>query len=189
MIFTGFSNADFEQHKLTTMNNSHPTKQDERHQCYEDVHFVDSIKAVWNYSLFSQEDIDNFQRGTHYRLYDLFGSHFREVLGKTGYYFAVWAPNATYISVVGDFNNWDTGAHPLFVRLDKSGIWEGFIPGIGEFENYKYYIVGFEGAQLYKGDPFARHWELRPATSSIRSRPARRAGCSLPRIEPVTGLS
>jgi 1,4-alpha-glucan branching enzyme len=133
---------------------------------YEEENFVDSTKAVWNYSLFDEEEIRNFQDGTNYNLYKFFGSHQLKVLDKEGYYFAVWAPNATYISVVGDFNKWDTGAHPLFVRLDQSGIWEGFIPGIGEFENYKYYIVGYEGAQLYKGDPFARHWELRPATSS-----------------------
>jgi len=133
---------------------------------YEEENFVDSTKPVWNYSLFDEEEIRNFQNGTNYNLYKFFGSHRLKVLDKEGYYFAVWAPNATYISVVGDFNKWDTGAHPLFVRLDQSGIWEGFIPGIGEFENYKYYIVGYEGAQLYKGDPYARHWELRPATSS-----------------------
>jgi len=133
---------------------------------YEEENFVDSTKPVWNYSLFDEEEIRNFQNGTNYNLYKFFGSHPLKVLNKDGYYFAVWAPNATYISVVGDFNKWDTAAHPLFVRLDHSGIWEGFIPGIDEFENYKYYIVGYEGAQIYKGDPFARHWELRPATSS-----------------------
>ncbi len=133
---------------------------------YEEEQFVDSTRAVWNYSLFDEEEIKNFQNGTNYNLYKFFGSHPLKVLDKEGYYFAVWAPNATYISVVGDFNNWDKGAHPLFVRLDQSGIWEGFIPGIQEFENYKYFIVGYEGVELYKGDPFARHWELRPATSS-----------------------
>ncbi len=133
---------------------------------YEEENFVDSTKPVWNYSFFDEEEISNFQNGTNYNLYKFFGSHPLKVLGKEGYYFAVWAPNATYISVVGDFNKWDTGAHPLFVRLDHSGIWEGFIPGIQEFENYKYYIVGFEGAQIYKGDPFANHWETRPLTAS-----------------------
>jgi 1,4-alpha-glucan branching enzyme len=137
-----------------------------RNTPYEEENFVDSTKPVWNYSLFDEEEIRNFQNGTNYNLYKFLGSQSVKVLDKEGYYFAVWAPNATYIGVVGDFNKWDTGAHPLFVRLDHSGIWEGFIPGIKEFENYKYYIVGFEGAQLYKGDPFANHWELRPATSS-----------------------
>ena len=105
---------------------------------YEDIYFVDSTKPVWNYSLFTEEDIANFQRGTLYRAYELFGSHQLEVLGKTGFYFAVWAPNATSISVVGHFNQWTDGAHPLFVRLDHSGIWEGFIPDISKGDLYKY---------------------------------------------------
>ena len=137
-----------------------------RNTPYEKENFVDSTKPVWNYSLFDEEEIRNFQNGTNYNLYKFFGSHPLKVLDKEGYYFAVWAPNATYISVVGDFNNWDTEAHPLFVRLDHSGIWEGYIPDIKEFENYKYYIVGFEGARIYKGDPFANHWETRPLTAS-----------------------
>jgi len=114
----------------------------------------------------NEEDIRNFQNGTNYSLYKKFGSHALKVLNTDGYYFAVWAPNATMVSVVGDFNNWETDAHPLFVRLDKSGIWEGFIPYIKEYETYKYYIVGYQGAQLFKGDPFANHWELRPKTAS-----------------------
>jgi len=133
---------------------------------YELKVFVDTTKPVWNYSLFNEEDVNNFQNGTHYSLYKKFGSHSLTVLNKEGYYFAVWAPNATRVNVIGDFNNWDTNAHPLFVRLDKSGIWEGFIPGIKEYDNYKYYIEGYEGAVSYKGDPFAFHWELRPATAS-----------------------
>ena len=149
------------------MNNSNRIKEDERQIKYEDVHFVDSTRPVWNYSLFSQEDIDNFQRGTHYRLYELFGAHEREVLGKRGYYFAVWAPNATYISVIGNFNDWDKTTHPLYVRLESSGIWEGFIPDLPKGESYKYHIHGFQGKQQDKGDPYANFWEKRPATASI----------------------
>jgi 1,4-alpha-glucan branching enzyme len=134
---------------------------------YEDIHFVDSTRSVWNYSLFSEEDIRNFQRGTHYGLYELFGSHQREVLGTRGYYFAVWAPNATYVSVVGNFNHWDNTAHPLYVRLEQSGIWEGFIPGFPRGDVYKYHIHGFQGRLLDKGDPYANFWEKRPATASI----------------------
>jgi len=133
---------------------------------YEEINFVDTTKPVWNYSLFNEEDLENFRNGTHYSLYKKFGSHKVNVLNQDGYYFAVWAPNATMVSVVGDFNNWDTQSHPLFVRLEKSGIWEGFIPVIKEYENYKYYIEGYQGAKLFKGDPFAIHWELRPGTSS-----------------------
>jgi 1,4-alpha-glucan branching enzyme len=134
---------------------------------YEDIHFVDSTRSVWNYSLFSEEDIINFQNGTHYRLYDLFGAHEIEVLGTRGYYFSVWAPNATYISVIGNFNDWNTEAHPLFVRLEKSGIWEGFIPNMQKGEVYKYHIHGFKGKKLDKGDPYANFWEKRPQTASI----------------------
>src|SRR5580698_6627945 len=134
---------------------------------YEDIHFVESTKPVWNYSLFSDEDIRNFQSGTHYSLYNFFGSHQREVLGVAGYYFAVWAPNATFVSVKGNFNNWNNETHPLFVRLDKSGIWEGFIPHMQKGEVYKYHIHGYQGAKLDKGDPYANFWEKRPDTASI----------------------
>ena len=134
---------------------------------YEDVHFVDTTKPVWNYSLFTEEDISNFQNGTHYSLYKLFGNKQIEVNGTAGTYFAVWAPNATQIFVKGNFNNWQTDTHPLFVRLDHSGIWEGFIPDVLKGEVYKYHIHGFGGAVLDKGDPFANFWELRPLTASI----------------------
>ncbi|TGH91235.1 1,4-alpha-glucan branching protein GlgB, partial [Escherichia coli] len=70
---------------------------------YEDIHFVETEQPVWNYSLFTDEDIRNFQQGTHYRLYELFGNKQLTVLDTPGTYFAVWAPNATYISVTGYF--------------------------------------------------------------------------------------
>ena len=134
---------------------------------YESVHFVDTSQPVWNYSLFTDEDIRNFQQGTHYRLYEHFGNHSITVNDVEGTYFAVWAPNATYIAVVGHFNQWNTDTHPLKVRLDQSGIWEGFIPGVGKGEAYKYHIHGFQGIRLDKGDPFANYWEKRPHTASV----------------------
>lgn len=133
---------------------------------YEDIHFVDSTKPVWNYSLFTEEDINNYQNGTHYSLYNKFGSHAVQVLNTDGYYFSVWAPNATAVSVIGHFNNWDKNAYPLFVRLDSSGIWEGFIPNIPKGSDYKYHITGFQGVTLDKGDPYANYWEQRPDTAS-----------------------
>jgi 1,4-alpha-glucan branching enzyme len=133
---------------------------------YEKLHFVDTTKPVWNYSLFTDEDIANFQRGTHYSLYKQFGSHLLTVNEQKGYYFAVWAPNATEVNVMGDFNNWSKNAHPLFVRLDKSGIWEGFIPNVPKGASYKYHITGYQGVQLDKGDPYANYWEVRPGTAS-----------------------
>ena len=95
---------------------------------YEDEHFIDSTKLVWNYSFFTDEDIDQFQKGILCTAYEKFGSHHLHVLNTDGFYFAVWAPNATAVSVIGEFNGWKKQLHPLFVRLDKSGIWEGFIP-------------------------------------------------------------
>ena len=134
---------------------------------YEEVHFVETSGPVWNYSLFSEETITNFQQGTLYNAYQFFGNKQIEVLGTEGTYFAVWAPNATRVSIVGNFNNWQDGIHPLFVRLDKSGIWEGFIPNCKRGEVYKYSIHGFEGKIMQKGDPYAHFWEKKPLTASI----------------------
>jgi len=134
---------------------------------FEELHFVDTQQPVWNYSLFTEADIRNFQQGTHYRLYELFGNKQITVLDTAGTYFAVWAPNATAVSVIGNFNNWTPDLHPLKVRLDSSGIWEGFIPNIGRGESYKYHIHGYKGIKLDKGDPFAHFWEKRPLTASI----------------------
>ena len=134
---------------------------------YEAIHFVDTEQAVWNYSLFSDEDVHAFQNGTHSTLYQLFGNKQIEVLGVHGTYFSVWAPNATAVFVTGNFNDWNNEAHPLKVRLEASGIWEGFIPNIGQGEVYKYHIHGYKGVKLDKGDPYAHFWELRPDTASI----------------------
>ena len=134
---------------------------------YEEVHFVNTQQAVWNYSLFTDEDVRNFQNGTHYSLYQLFGNKQIEVAGLKGTYFAVWAPNATAVFVKGNFNDWNNETHPLKVRQDSSGIWEGFIPAIEQGEVYKYHLHGFQGVKLDKGDPFANYWELRPLTASI----------------------
>jgi len=137
-------------------------------QKYEETHFVDSTKRVWNYSLFTEEDIRNFQNGTHYRLYNLFGSHRATVLGTEGYYFAVWAPNATAVSVIGNFNNWTPDVHPLFVRLERSGIWEGFIPGVSKGAVYKYHIVSnHHGHRVDKADPIGLLMEKPPRTASV----------------------
>jgi 1,4-alpha-glucan branching enzyme len=134
---------------------------------YEESHFVDSTGLVWNYSLLTDEDIRNYQNGTLYNGYELFGSHEVEVLGTKGYYFSVWAPNATEVSVIGNFNDWQKGQHKLFVRIDNTGIWEGFIPNFNKGEVYKYHIVGYKGKEQDKGDPYANFWEKRPLTASI----------------------
>ncbi len=143
---------------LQSTNNSKP---------YEEIHFVDTKGSVWNYSILSEDAIASFQAGTLYNAYNYFGNKQIIVLNQPGTYFAVWAPNATKVSVVGNFNDWQEGKHELFVRLDNSGIWEGFIPSISRGEIYKYSITGFEGKVLQKGDPYAHYWEKKPLTASI----------------------
>ena len=123
--------------------------------------------SVWEYSLFSETDVRNFQAGTHYQLYKVFGNKQIDVNGTSGTYFAVWAPSATAVFVTGNFNGWNEMSHPLHVRPDASGIWEGFIPGVAAGELYKYHIHGFEGVKLNKADPFAHYAEKRPDTASI----------------------
>ncbi|MCX6319189.1 MAG: 1,4-alpha-glucan branching protein GlgB [Bacteroidetes bacterium] len=134
---------------------------------YEENNFIDTTQPVWNYSLLSDADVSNYQAGTHYQLYKLFGSHSIQVNEVWGMYFCVWAPNATSVSVKGNFNDWTNHQYELFPRWDKSGIWEGFIPGINLGEAYKYHIVGYAKRALDKGDPFANFWEKRPQTASI----------------------
>lgn len=126
-----------------------------------------SFKNVESYSLFTDFDINLFKAGKHYRLYEKMGSHVIENQGVIGTYFAVWAPNARYVSVIGGFNGWERGSHPLASRWDSSGIWEGWIPNIGNGEVYKYFIASNTGEDIEKGDPYALHWEIPPKTASV----------------------
>ena len=123
--------------------------------------------SVTPHSLFSDLDIHLFRSGHHHRLYEKMGSHVLEVDGERGTYFAVWAPSARAVSVIGDFNGWNREAHPLASRWDSSGIWEGFVPGVGRGNLYKYVVVAADGSPLEKGDPFARAWEVPPKTASV----------------------
>jgi 1,4-alpha-glucan branching enzyme len=126
-----------------------------------------TTNKVIAHSLFTDFDISLWKAGKDFRAYDKLGSHVIEVDGKSGTYFAVWAPNAKYVAVVGDFNSWDRGTHQLSARWDSSGIWEGFIPDIGNGTVYKYSLDGPDGSRLEKGDPFARLWEMPPKTASV----------------------
>lgn len=120
------------------------------------------------YSRFSDFDIDLFKAGKHFRLYEKLGSHPMTVDGEEGTYFAVWAPSAKTVSVVGDFNFWIEGDHRLNVRWDGSGIWEGFIPGVSAGTIYKYKIQSSNNnTKLEKADPFARRAEHPPKTASV----------------------
>jgi 1,4-alpha-glucan branching enzyme len=113
-------------------------------------------------------DIYLFKQGNHTKLYDKLGSHPMIHQGKNGFYFAVWAPNAAHVSVRGDFNRYDTHSHPLKLRDDESGIWEGFIEGVEEGITYKYHIVSkFHNIVHYKSDPFAFYSEC-PSKSASR---------------------
>lgn len=118
-------------------------------------------------SRFTDFDIELFKGGKHFRLYEKLGSHLMEVNGVKGVYFAVWAPNAREVAVVGDFNQWQGNDYPLNLRWDNSGIWEGFIPGLEKGSLYKYQILAADGRRLAKGDPFALYWEVPPNTASV----------------------
>jgi 1,4-alpha-glucan branching enzyme len=119
-------------------------------------------------TLFTEFDIHLFKEGSHNRLYEKMGSHIMSVDKVRGVYFAVWAPNAESVSVIGEFNGWDKRSHGLGVRWDGSGIWEGFIPGLGNGTLYKYHIKSkFNNYTVEKGDPFAFRWETPPKTASV----------------------
>jgi 1,4-alpha-glucan branching enzyme len=119
--------------------------------------------------------VDDFliAQGTHLRLFDKMGAHLIAHEGAQGVHFAVWAPNARLVSVVGDFNDWDHRRHPMRQRSDI-GVWELFVPDIGAGRAYKYRIVSAEGEVLpLKADPYAFASELRPATASVTAHPVK----------------
>ena len=122
--------------------------------------------VIHGVSLFGEMDLYLFREGNHTRLYDILGSHVIEADGKRGTLFSVWAPNAHTVSVMGDFNGWNTVSHPLAPRWDGSGVWEGFIPDVGDGALYKYSITTTGGEVLQKGDPFAFSWEEPPKSAS-----------------------
>jgi 1,4-alpha-glucan branching enzyme len=126
------------------------------------------MSKVISHSLFTNFDIDLFKAGKHFRLYEKLGAHLISVDGVSGVYFAVWAPTAHSVSVVGDFNFWIQEEHKLEVRWDSSGIWEGFIPNIEKGTTYKYKIQSNnEGIITEKADPFAFYCEKPPHTASV----------------------
>tara|TARA_R110002012_G_scaffold85005_2_gene212049 strand:- start:15376 stop:17271 length:1896 start_codon:yes stop_codon:yes gene_type:complete len=126
------------------------------------------MSKVVTHSFFTDFDINLFKGGKHFRLYNKLGSHLTEVDGVKGTYFAVWAPSAKSVSVVGDFNYWNANDHQLNVRWDSSGIWEGFIPGVDKGTKYKYKIHSNNNdVWTEKADPFARFCEQPPQTASV----------------------
>src|SRR5207244_3655813 len=118
-------------------------------------------------SLLSEDDLHLFNEGRHYQAYAKLGAHPHEPDGVAGTYFATWAPNAHLVSVVGNFNGWQPGAHPLAAR-GQSGIWEGFVPGVGKGEIYKFHVESRHMAyRADKADPYGFRHEVPPHTGSV----------------------
>lgn len=106
-----------------------------------------------------------FRQGTNYSAQKYFGAHLMERNGKDGVMFRVWAPHAQAVSVVGDFNDWIPGSHPM-TKVDGESVWEVFIPGVKQYDVYKYCITTAADQLLFKADPFAFHTETRPSNAS-----------------------
>jgi 1,4-alpha-glucan branching enzyme len=118
-------------------------------------------------SFLTDDDLYLFNEGNHFRLYEKLGSHLVSNGSDEGTYFAVWAPDAGKVTVIGDFNGWNKFSHPLAPR-GQSGIWEGFIPGVGKGSNYKYHITSrYQDYRADKADPFAVFNEVPPRTGSV----------------------
>ena len=106
-----------------------------------------------------------FGQGNHYEIYKKLGAHKVKKGKKEGVYFAVWAPHARSVSVVGDFNEWNMEANPM-VREEPLGIYTCFIPDVQEYALYKFCVETFQGEFVFKADPFGNYAELRPGTAS-----------------------
>ena len=120
----------------------------------------------WENVFLSEDDQYLFAQGTHYDIYKKLGAHLSEENGQRGMSFAVWAPHAQCVHVVGDFNGWNEESHPM-QKLGPGGIYKAFVPGLGLGELYKYQITSADGRKLYKADPFANYAQKRPGTASI----------------------
>jgi 1,4-alpha-glucan branching enzyme len=137
-----------------------------RFRIHEDGHSYEAVDPYQFAQVLSDFDLHLFSEGTHYRAWQKFGSHRLSIGGVTGVHFAVWAPNAQRVSVVGDFNRWDGRVHPMR-RLIPSGIWEIFVPDLPDGACYKYEVRTTAGHLLEKADPYGRRFEVPPNTASI----------------------
>ena len=134
--------------------------------CLNDGTVIEADDPYRFTSTVSDRDIAKLNAGIHYEAYNVMGAHIRTINGVKGTSFAVWAPNAVRVSVVGDFNNWDGRRHQMR-RLEEGGIFELFIPGVGEGDVYKYELKLKGDIIKFKADPYGFGAELRPATASI----------------------
>lgn len=127
------------------------------------------IRDTYNFGLLAPDfDLKLFQAGSCWHVDNLMGSHIMSINGVSGVRFTVWAPNAVFVSVVGDFNQWDGRAHPMRKRVEF-GVWEIFIPNIGAGLNYGYRIHSKLGQDFIKIDPYAQAFQNPPATASVTS--------------------
>jgi 1,4-alpha-glucan branching enzyme len=127
----------------------------------------ESEAVHYDVTILTEDDIYLFNEGSHFHLHEKLGSHLLSRQGVEGTYFAVWAPDAEKVYLMGDFNGWLKHSHPLRPRAE-SGIWEGFIPGVGKGSSYKYHVQSkYHGYRADKADPFALYNEVPPKTASI----------------------
>ncbi|MGB6867647.1 MAG: 1,4-alpha-glucan branching protein GlgB [Candidatus Aminicenantaceae bacterium] len=125
-------------------------------------------QVVLGPTLFTDYDIHLFKEGNAFRLYEKLGAHGMSVDEQKGVYFALWSPNAKKVSVIGEFNEWNSQTHPLGIRWDGSGIWEGFIPDLEKGVLYKFHIASkYHKYTVDKGDPFGFLWEISPRTATV----------------------
>ena len=125
-------------------------------------------KMTYTHSSLSNDDIFLFNEGTHFQLYRHLGAHPVTRDQEIGVHFAVWAPNAEAVSVIGDFNSWQPGSHPLQQIHSGSGIWEGMIPGLETGEKYKYHLQSrYQQYAVDKQDPYGFYGEIPPLTASV----------------------
>jgi 1,4-alpha-glucan branching enzyme len=129
---------------------------------------ANSQSVRYDYTLLTEGDIYLFNEGNHFRLYEKLGAHVVKEEARTeGTHFAVWAPNAVQLSVMGDFNGWDKTSHFLRPR-GQSGIWEGAVPGLKKGDLYKYHILSNQNNyQVDKADPFAFFNQIAPEKASV----------------------
>ena len=126
-----------------------------------------ATEANYDVTLLTDKDLFLFNEGSHFQLYEKLGSHVISADGVQGTYFAVWAPSAEAVSVIGDFNSWDKASHPLRPK-GQSGIWDGFVPEVVTGTVYKYHIVSRNRRyRVDKADPFAFHSQVPPKTASV----------------------
>ena len=120
---------------------------------------------IYNLTSKEKKDYQAFKNGTNYHAHDLFGAHETTVRGKNGVAFKVWAPNASAVSVVGDFNGWSESDGKMR-RVPDTDVWTAFFEGVKKYDTYKYCITGANGEKKMKADPYGNHMELKPSTST-----------------------